>query len=160
MNRYPRTASLEIRRPEHATAMVAFFAVALVCGFVFANGLRTPEAVVSIIRAGAANIVAGTSLLHEPVLGSHFDERADRTGSSSSSSGGNGGGAEGGAAVDVPAAVAPAAASDAAGQSSAGSGAQQGADGTNGAGARSGGSQGGGSAGTERRPRTGDHADE
>lgn len=98
MTHSPHGASVEILRPEHAKPMVAFLAVAVVCGFVFANGLRTPDAVVSILRGGAANIVAGTTLLHEPILGSRLEERVHPTVSSPGSAP-----SEGGAVVVVPA---------------------------------------------------------
>lgn len=143
MSQPPRSATVELLRPEHAKPMVAFLAVAVVCGFVFANGLRTPEAIVSILKAGAANVVAGTSLLHEPVLGSHIEEQAERTVPQPPSSSAR---PDRGAAVEVPVVAAPV------GASASGADSSQSSAGANGsAGHQSGGAQQGGTtAGTDK----------
>ena len=50
---------------QHKRPLLAFVVVAIVCGVVVASALRS-DAVVSLLRTAADNVVAGTSLLHQP----------------------------------------------------------------------------------------------
>jgi hypothetical protein len=51
---------------QHLRPLSAFVVVAIVAGVVFANALRAQD-VVDAIRGGASDVLAGTSLLHEPL---------------------------------------------------------------------------------------------
>ncbi len=52
-------------RGEHKRPLLAFVVVTLVCGVVVASALRS-DAVLSLLRTAAGNVVAGTSLVHHP----------------------------------------------------------------------------------------------
>jgi hypothetical protein len=51
---------------QHLRPLLAFVTVAIVGGLVFANAFRAQD-VVDAIRGGASDVLAGTSLLHEPL---------------------------------------------------------------------------------------------
>jgi hypothetical protein len=51
---------------QHLRPLFAFVVVAIVGGLVFANALRAQD-VVDAIRAGSANVLAGTPLMHDPL---------------------------------------------------------------------------------------------